>query len=51
MQTVIPALRMPDYKRSEAFCMGKPGFGVDWGHQFEPDLPMFMQVGRDDMSF
>lgn len=51
MQKVIPALRMTDYKRSKAFYTEKLGFTVDWEHQFEPDLPVFMQVSRDGMSF
>lgn len=51
MQTVIPALRMLDYKRSKAFYTDKLGFGIDWEHQFKPDLPIFMQVSRDNMSF
>lgn len=51
MQTVIPALRMLDYTRSKVFYVDKLGFSVDWEHQFEPDLPVFMQVSRDDMSF
>lgn len=45
-QTVIPQLRMTDAQRSLAFYVDQLGFVVDWQHQFEPGLPLFVQLSR-----
>jgi len=45
-QTVIPQLRLTDAARSHSFHVDQPGFTVDWTHQFEPGLPLFMQITR-----
>ncbi len=51
MQRVVPALRITDYPRSKAFYTEGLGFTINWEHRFEPHLPVFMEVSRDDMSF
>lgn len=51
MQKVVPALRITNYLRSKAFYTEALGFTVNWEHRFGPDFPVFMEVGRDDMSF
>lgn len=50
MQTVVPQLRMTDAERSRAFYVGRLGFTVDWTHQFEPGLPLFMQLTREGQT-
>jgi len=45
-QTVVPQLRMTDAARSRAFYVEQLGFQVDWEHQFEPGLPLFLQITR-----
>ena len=49
-QSVIPQLRITDAKRSLAFYSGALGFVVDWEHQFEPGLPLFLQVTRQNQT-
>ena len=51
MQNVVPALRITDYDRSKAFYVDGLGFTIDWEHRFEPHLPVFLQITRDDMTF
>ena len=46
-QTVIPQLRMTDAERSLRFYVEGLGFAEDWRHQFEPGLPLFVQLTRD----
>ena len=50
MQTVIPQLRMTQADRSLAFYVGQLGFGIDWQHQFEPGLPLFVQLTREGQT-
>jgi catechol 2,3-dioxygenase-like lactoylglutathione lyase family enzyme len=45
-QTVIPQFRITDARRSVPFYVDGLGFAVDWQHQFEPGLPLFMQLTR-----
>ena len=49
-QTVIPQLRMTDAARSHSFYVDQLGFTVDWTHQFEPGLPLFMQITRQGQT-
>jgi len=51
MQRVMPRLRITSYAKSKAFYIDGLGFQIDWGHRFEPNFPVFMQVSRDDMAF
>ena len=46
VQTVIPQLRMTDAERSLRFYTEGLGFAEDWRHQFEPGLPLFVQLTR-----
>ena len=49
MQNVIPALRVRSYAASLAFY-SKLGFAEKWRHQFQPKLPVFASIARDDME-
>jgi catechol 2,3-dioxygenase-like lactoylglutathione lyase family enzyme len=49
MQRVVPALRIRSYEASRAFY-GKLGFKEQWKHQFEPNLPIFASIARDEME-
>lgn len=49
-QTVIPQLRITDAGRSLAFYLDGLGFVVDWKHQFEPGLPLFVQISRSGQT-
>lgn len=49
-QTVIPQLRMTDAERSLRFYVDGLGFAEDWRHQFEPGLPLFLQLTREGQT-
>ena len=44
----IPILRIFDEAKAREFYVGFLGFTVDWEHQFEPGLPLYMQVSRNE---
>lgn len=49
-QTVIPQLRINNADRSLKFYEKGLGFVVDWKHQFDPELPLFMQLTRNEQT-
>jgi hypothetical protein len=44
----IPILRSFDEARAKEFYVGFLEFKVDFEHRFAPNLPLYMQVSRDD---
>jgi uncharacterized glyoxalase superfamily protein PhnB len=46
--TITPILRMFDETKGREFYLEFLGFTVDWEHRFEPDLPLYMQICKDD---
>lgn len=49
-ERAIPILRMFDETKAREFYCGFLGFGVDFEHRFEPDLPLYMQVSRAGLA-
>jgi hypothetical protein len=47
----VPILRSFDEAKAREFYVGFLGFGVDWEHRYEPELPLYMQVSRDGIRF
>lgn len=43
-----PILRIFDEQKAKEFYVEFLGFKIDWEHRFEPGLPLYMQVSRDD---
>ena len=43
-----PILRIFDEFRAKEFYVEFLGFKVDWEHRFEPGLPLYMQVSKDE---
>lgn len=43
-----PILRIFDEAKAREFYVDFLGFRVDWEHRFEPGLPLYMQVSRDE---
>lgn len=43
-----PILRIFDERKAKEFYVEFLGFKIDWEHRFEPGLPLYMQVSRDD---
>jgi catechol 2,3-dioxygenase-like lactoylglutathione lyase family enzyme len=45
---ITPILRSFDEAKAREFYVDFLGFKIDWEHRFEPDLPLYMQVSKDD---
>ena len=45
---ITPILRSFDEAKAREFFVDFLGFTVDWEHRFEPSLPLYMQVSKDD---
>lgn len=48
---IVPVLRTFDTDKATEFYVDYLGMGVDWEHRFEPGLPLYRQVSRDDLVF
>ncbi len=48
LSKTTPILRIFDETRAREFYMDFLGFSVDWEHRFEEDLPLYMQISKDD---
>ena len=42
----VPILRIFDDAEARAFYVDYLGFGVEWEHRFEPDLPLYVRISR-----
>lgn len=45
---ITPILRIFDEAKAREFYVDFLGFQVDWEHRFEPGLPLYLQVSRDE---
>lgn len=45
-----PIFRIFDELKAKEFYVEFLGFKVDWEHRFAPDLPLYMQVSKDQCS-
>jgi uncharacterized glyoxalase superfamily protein PhnB len=45
---ITPILRIFDEAKAREFYIEFLGFKADYEHRFEPDLPIYMQVSKDD---
>ncbi|MDK1286882.1 glyoxalase superfamily protein [Pseudoalteromonas umbrosa] len=43
----IPIIRSFDKQVAHAFYIEFLGFKIDWQHQYQADLPMYMQISKD----
>jgi uncharacterized glyoxalase superfamily protein PhnB len=48
LRRTTPILRSFDEAKAKEFYVEFLGFRVDWEHRFEPGLPLYMQISRDD---
>lgn len=48
LSRTTPILRIFDAAKAREFYVHFLGFRVDWEHRFEPGLPLYLQVARDD---
>lgn len=42
----VPVLRMHHEALAREFYLDYLGFGVEWAHRFEPDLPLYLRIRR-----
>jgi catechol 2,3-dioxygenase-like lactoylglutathione lyase family enzyme len=49
-EPAIPILRVYDIPKALEFYVECLGFTLDWQHQFEPDMPLYMQVSHGDLK-
>lgn len=47
----IPILRIFNEQKALDFYCNYLGMQVDWKHRFEEDLPLYMQVSKDNLVF
>lgn len=45
----IPLLRSFSEEKAREFYLDYLGFKVDWQHRFDPGMPLYMQISRDDL--
>ena len=43
-----PIFRIFDEAKAKEFYVGFLGFKIDWEHRFEPSLPLYTQISKDD---
>ncbi len=48
---VIPVLRIFDYAKAVEFYVDWLGFTIEWSHEFEPGMPKYFEVKRDEIVF
>ena len=45
---VTPILRIFDEAKAREFYVEFLGFHIDWEHRFEPHLPIYLQISKDN---
>lgn len=46
---VIPVLRIFDYAKAIEFYIDWLGFTIEWEHEFEPGMPKYLEVRKDEI--
>jgi catechol 2,3-dioxygenase-like lactoylglutathione lyase family enzyme len=49
ISSAIPLLRIFSEEKAREFYVGYLGFTVDWEHRFHADMPLYLQIRRDDL--
>lgn len=47
--TAIPVLRIFSEEKAREFYHHFLGFNTEWEHRFEPDMPLYTQIRRDEL--
>jgi uncharacterized glyoxalase superfamily protein PhnB len=50
LQKNIPILRIFDVDKAKEFYISWLGFKIDWEHQFEPGMPYYFGISKDDIQ-
>lgn len=48
-EQIVPIFRIFSVEKAREFYVDFLGFSVDWEHQFEPNMPCYLQVRRGDL--
>ena len=51
MFQTIPLIRIFDEAKAKEFYLDFLGMKIDWAHRFADDLPVYLQVSREEMVF
>jgi catechol 2,3-dioxygenase-like lactoylglutathione lyase family enzyme len=46
----IPVIRIFDVAKAKEFYINWLGFEIEWEHQFEPEIPFYFGIKRDDIQ-
>lgn len=49
LNRIVPIIRIFDEHKAKQFYLEYLGFRLDWEHRFEPGMPLYMQVSRDEI--
>ncbi|MGF9699624.1 MULTISPECIES: glyoxalase superfamily protein [Paenibacillus] len=49
LKGIVPILRIFDEDKARVFYVDYLGFGVDWEHRFEEDMPLYMQISLNSV--
>ena len=44
----VPVLRVQRFEDARSFYLDYLGFGVEWEHRFEPDMPLYARISRGE---
>ena len=50
LEPAIPVLRIYDIAKAKEFYVDFLGFKIDWEHQYEKDLPLYLQISRSGVK-
>ena len=51
IEKTIPLLRIFDVDKAKEFYIDWLGFKEDWSHQFEENMPYYIQISREELTF
>ncbi|MFS0872366.1 glyoxalase superfamily protein [Paenibacillus xylanilyticus] len=49
LKGIVPILRIFDEAKAREFYIEYLGFGLDWEHRFEENMPLYMQISFDSV--
>ncbi|WP_256761275.1 glyoxalase superfamily protein [Cohnella sp. WQ 127256] len=50
LNNIVPILRIFDVMKAREFYIDYLEFKVDWEHRFEDDLPLYMQISKNELK-
>lgn len=50
LQPAIPILRIFSVEKAKEFYVDFLGFEIEWEHRFEPELPLYAQISRSELT-